>query len=137
MNKPSLYVAYPFIFHREDEGGYFIESVDINGAYTGINQDDPALGMLMAQEVLGMTLADMIESGEELPKPTKIDDIDEQNGFVTMIAVNVEDYIRDMSLVKKTLNIPKWANDMGAKMEINFSKVLTDAISELVVGRMG
>lgn len=131
MYKSSLSVAYPFIFRKEEDGGYFIESVDISGAYTGINEDDIAYGILMAQEVLGMTLADMIESGESLPTPTPIEKISEKNGFVTMIAVNVEDYIRDMTLVKKTLSIPKWANDLGTRLEINFSKVLTDAISEM------
>ena len=47
--------------------------------------------------------------------------------------VDVEKYIRDTTLVKKTLNIPKWANDLGVRLGINFSKALTDTISAMAV----
>jgi len=56
----------------------------------------------LAEEVLGMTVADLIESGEDIPMPTPIEGIKVENGFVNMITVDVEKYIRDMTLVKKT-----------------------------------
>jgi len=133
MYKSSLQVAYPFIFHKEDDGGYFIESVDVQGAYTEIHKNDISQGILMAEEVLGMTLADLIESGEDIPTPTPMEKIKVENGFATMVTVNIEEYIRDMKLIKKTLAIPKWANDLGQRLDINFSKVLTDAISEMAI----
>ena len=40
----------------------------------------------------------------------------------------IEKFLKDTSLVKKTLSIPKWANDKGTRLGINFSKVLTVAI---------
>ncbi len=135
MYVKSLILAYPFIFHNEEDGGYFIESVDVEGAYTGVSQNDIAYGMCMAKEVLGMTLADMIESGEEIPKPSNINDIKCDDGFVTMVMVNVEEYFKDNTLVKKTLNIPKWANDLGVRIGINFSKALTDAISGMAINK--
>ena len=133
MYKSTLQVAYPFIFHKEDNGGYFIESVDVQGAYTEIHENNISQGILLAKEVLGMTLADLIESGEDIPNPTPIEAIKVENGFVNMITVDGEKYIRDMTLVKKTLSIPKWANDLGRRLDINFSKVLTDAISEMAI----
>lgn len=133
MYKSTLQVAYPFIFHKEDNGGYFIESVDVQGVYTEIHENNISQGILLAKEVLGMTLADLIESGEDIPNPTPIEAIKVENGFVNMITVDVEKYIRDMTLVKKTLSIPKWANDLGRRLDINFSKVLTDAISEMAI----
>ena len=33
-----MFVVYPFIFKKESPKGYFIESVDIKEAYTGINK---------------------------------------------------------------------------------------------------
>ena len=133
MLEKSLNMAFPFVFHKEEDGGYFIECQDIDGVYTCIDEDDIAYGMSMAEEVLGMTLADMLEKGESIPKPSNIKDVSCDDGFVTMIMVDVEKYIRDTTLVKKTLNIPKWANDLGVRLGINFSKVLTDTISAMAV----
>ncbi len=127
-----LNVAYPFIFHKEVEGGYFVESVDIQGVYTGVNEDDIAYAMMMATEVLGMTLADFIENGEPLPKASDIKDITCEDGFVSFVNVDVSKYIRDTSVVKKTLTIPKWANETGKRLGVNFSKLLTDKIAEML-----
>ena len=87
----------------------------------------------MAEEVLGMTLADMLEKGETIPKPSGIKELSCDDGFVTLVMVDVEKYIRDTTLVKKTLNIPKWANDLGVRLGVNFSKALTDTISSMAV----
>ena len=133
MLERNLNMAFPFIFHKEDDGGYFIECPDIDGVYTGIDEDDIADGMSMAEEVLGMTLADMLEKGETIPKPSGIKELSCDDGFVTLVMVDVEKYIRDTTLVKKTLNIPKWANDLGVRLGINFSKALTDTISSMAV----
>lgn len=133
MADKNLNMAFPFIFHKEDDGGYFIECPDIDGVYTGIDEDDIAYGMSMAEEVLGMTLADMLEKGEVIPKPSNIKELSCDDGFVTLVMVDVEKYIRDTTLVKKTLNIPKWANDLGVRLGINFSKALTDTISAMAV----
>lgn len=88
-------------------GGYFIDFPDIQGAYTGINETNLSYGIAMAQEVLGMVLADYLENGEKLPTPTPIKQIPvDQQAFTTLISVNVADYLKDKELVKKTLSIP-------------------------------
>ena len=133
MADKNLNMAFPFIFHKEEDGGYFIECPDIDGVYTGIDEDDIAYGISMAEEVLGMTLADMLEKGETIPKPSGIKELSCDDGFVTLVMVDVEKYIRDTPLVKKTLNIPKWANDLGVRLGVNFSKALTDTISSMAV----
>ena len=80
----SLKVAYPAIFHPEEGGGYFIEFPDVQGAYTGINENDIAYGLLMAEEVLGMVLADYIENNETLPKASELNSISHKpDEFVT------------------------------------------------------
>lgn len=129
MNKMIL--AYPFIFTKEEQGGYLIESVDIKSAYTGINKDDIAYGIEMAEEVLALVLEDYIESGEKLPKPTFINDVKvADNEFTTLVKVDMGDFLEGQKLVKKTLTIPAWANDRGMKSGINFSQLLTEKIVE-------
>lgn len=54
------------------------------------------------------------------------------DGFVTLVEVDVSHYLKNADTVKKTLTIPKWANDMGTRLGVNFSKLLTEKISELI-----
>ena len=103
MADKNLNMAFPFIFHKEDDGGYFIECPDIDGVYTGIDEDDIAYGMSMAEEVLGMTLADMLEKGETIPKPGNIKDIGSDDGFVTLVMVDVEKYQNKDSISHTTI----------------------------------
>ena len=53
MLEKSLNMAFPFVFHKEEDGGYFIECPDIEGVYTGIDEDDIACGMSMAEDTCG------------------------------------------------------------------------------------
>lgn len=125
-----LLVAYPAIFHPEENGGYFIESPDVDGAFTRINENNLAFGLDMAEEVLGMVLADYIESGEKLPHASPISNIKTASeDIVTLVKVDMEKYFKDISPVKKTLSIPKWADEMRKRSGINFSRLLTDAIA--------
>lgn len=97
----SLTKTYPAIFAHDGEG-FLIEFPDVQGAYTGINTKDLSLGMAMAEEVLGMVLADLIESGEKLPAPSAINSIQyDKADFVTLVKVDLEKYFHDETLVKK------------------------------------
>lgn len=130
INSP-LAKTYPAIFHKEEAGGYFIEFPDIQGAYTGINEDDLSYGMAMAQEALGMVLADYIEQEEPLPIPTPINKVTvETSAFTTLVRVDIANYLKDTELIKKTLTIPKWADTLGKRAGINFSVLLTDSIAD-------
>lgn len=80
--------AYPAVFKPEENGGYFIEFPDIQGAYTGINENNKVLGLSMAKEVLSMVLADYIENGYTLPMATDIDDLEiEPDALATLVKV--------------------------------------------------
>lgn len=100
----------------------------------------------MASDWLGITVSGYIEEGIDLPKVSNINDLSlegndpfrddpeidleyiENESFISMICVDVEKYFENTKLVKKTLSIPKWANDLGNRLNLNFSKVLTVAI---------
>ena len=124
-----LLKAYPAIFVPEEGGGYFIEFPDVQGAYTGINEDDIPFGISMAEEALGLTLASYIEHNDTVPLPSPINTLEAPSGgFVTLVKVDLKDYLKDNTPVKKTLMIPKWVNDLGNRCGVNFSKLLTNAI---------
>jgi len=125
-----LLKAYPAIFTPEEEGGYFIEFPDIQGAFTCMYEgDDIAVGLSMAEEALGLSLAGHIKHHHVIAPPSLINDlIVPEGGFVTMVKVDLKDYLMDQTPVKKTLTIPKWVNDLGTRCGVNFSKLLTKAI---------
>lgn len=130
LNEP-LAKTYPAIFHPEEGGGYFIEFPDIQGAYTGINEEDISYGIAMAQEVLGMVLADYMVHEEPFPEATPINELKyEAPLFTTLVRVDVAKYLKDTELVKKTLTIPKWADTLGKRAGVNFSVLLTEAIAD-------
>ncbi|MDR1567429.1 MAG: type II toxin-antitoxin system HicB family antitoxin [Streptococcaceae bacterium] len=96
LSQTTRQTAYPAIFHSEENGGYFIDFPDIQGAYTGINENDIAYGLLMAEEVLEMVLADYLENHECLPKPTPLNEINHKSDeFVTLVKVDIEDYLKN------------------------------------------
>lgn len=67
-----------------------IEFPDIPGAYTGINESDITRGVAMAEEVLKMVLADMLDHGESLPAPTAMDNVlCDKSSFVRFIEIKI------------------------------------------------
>lgn len=90
----TLTKTYPAIFHPEEDGGYFIEFPDIQGAYTGINENNLSYAMAMVQEALGLVLAVYIENNEMLPEPSAINALDASgDDFTTLVSMNVADYL--------------------------------------------
>lgn len=127
----NLIMAYPAIFKPEKEGGYFIEFPDLDGVYTGINEDDIPFGMEMASEALGIMLSEFIQNGKKFNDPSAVNDIKhDDDSFVTLVAVDVAKYFEKDKLVKKTLSIPKWVDERGKKLGLNFSALLTKAVLE-------
>ncbi|GAB2024379.1 type II toxin-antitoxin system HicB family antitoxin [Lactovum odontotermitis] len=121
--------VYPAVFET-DPVGYGIYFPDIEGAVT--QGADIAEGLEMASDVLGIMLADLIERGKDLPVPTPMNEIkvDNKTQFVTLVSVDLAEYLEMNEPVKKTLQIPKWADKRGKDLGINFSLTLTEAILE-------
>lgn len=119
--------VYPAIF-EEDEVGYGIYFPDVEGAVT--QGDSIQNGLEMASDALGIILVDMLESGEDLPKASKINEVsyEENEQFVTLVSVDLTDYLKDGKLDKKTITIPHWLNMRAKQSGINFSETLTTAL---------
>ncbi|MDR2834109.1 MAG: type II toxin-antitoxin system HicB family antitoxin [Streptococcaceae bacterium] len=142
--------TYPAIFYYDDTQGiqavYSIHFPDIPfGATQGNDIDN---GLDMASDWLGIMIADYIEKGENPPIPSNINDLspeknnpfkddtefyfnyDPEKSFVTLVSVDLKDYLDNDKPVKKTLTIPKWADRLGKELQLNFSQTLTEAIAE-------
>jgi predicted RNase H-like HicB family nuclease len=119
--------VYPAVFET-DPVGFGIYFPDVEGAVT--QGEDVADGLEMASDVLGIMLADLVERGENLPEPTPLNDVkfDKKTQFVTLVAVDLSEYVEEDEPVKKTLQIPKWADIRAKKFGLNFSQTLTEAI---------
>lgn len=144
-----MLVSYPALFYKDPEGGYFVHFPDFENSAT--QGDDISDAMFMASDWLGLVVSDMLEDGEKLPNISNINELSlrendpfkedeelkncyiEKDSFISMVFVDIEKYLDYKKLVKKTLTIPKWANDLGNRLNLNFSQVLTAAIEEIAI----
>ena len=87
-----------------------------------------------ASDALGIALAHLIDNNRDLPNPTELNDIKKvhKDDIVTLISVDLSDYIKDITLDKKTLKIPHYLNILAQKEGINFSKALTEKLENLI-----
>lgn len=127
---------YPALFHKADEGGFWISFPDIPECLTeGDNMDD---AYNMAIDALGLCLTDMEKNNILLPAPSPIDKITvDDDAVLVVIEFDMLTYKKRTSskAVKKTLTIPEWLNEQAMQLNINFSQVLQDALMEKVANR--
>ena len=128
MNK----LFYPAVFHKAEEGGFWISFPDFPECLT--EGDDMQEAYEMAVEALGLVLTGRAEEKEEIPKPTEVDQITVDNGVLVIVEFDMIEYQRkhNSRAVKKTLSIPEWLNDAAIKAGVNFSQVLQEALMEKV-----
>ncbi|HEM5153554.1 TPA: type II toxin-antitoxin system HicB family antitoxin [Streptococcus suis] len=145
-----MLATYPALFYYDDTDGtaapYFVHFPDFEHSAT--QGESMADAMTMASDWLGIVLADMIENGEEIPAPSDINKLslvdndpfkndpefsesyDLTKSFISLVVVDVADYLGSQEPIKKTLTIPRWADRLGRELGLNFSQTLTDAIAE-------
>ena len=138
---------YPACFFHEDNG-YSVVFPDLNWLSTCGDTFEES--MEMAVECLAGYLHTCQMDGDNVPKPSKISDIDPQavakeldpdapmcESFVNMVSVDVASYAKEHfeKSVKKTLTIPAWLNAAALEHNVNFSQVLQDALkAQLHIG---
>ncbi len=131
---------YPACFFHEDNG-YSVVFPDLNWLSTCGDTFEES--MELAVECLAGYLHTCQMDGDNIPKPSKLSDIDPQaiakeldpdtpicESFVNMVSVDVASYAKEHfeKSVKKTLTIPAWLNNAALEKGINFSQVLQDAL---------
>ena len=111
---------YPAIFHKAEEGGFWISFPDIPECLT--EGDDMQQAYEMAVEALGLALVNRKEEKEEIPVPSEIDRIQGEDGTLVSVEFDMQEYLRkhNSKAVKKTLSIPEWLNKEATAMGVKF-----------------
>lgn len=133
MNK----LFYPAVFHRAEEGGFWVSFPDFPECLT--EGDDMTQAYEMAVEALGLALVSRKKEKEELPIPSEMDQVVVDDGVLVVIEFDMLEYQRkhNSKAVKKTLSIPEWMNEEAVARGVNFSQVLQEALmSKLNIGFM-
>lgn len=126
MNKKLF---YPAIFHKAEEGGFWVSYPDLPECLT--EGDDMAQAYEMAVDALGLALTSREEANDPIPTPSHPDTISvETDSFLAVVEINLLAYKKRMrpKAVKKTLSIPEWLNDEAMAAKLNFSQILQEAL---------
>ncbi|UYO63726.1 type II toxin-antitoxin system HicB family antitoxin [Acetobacterium wieringae] len=121
--------AYTIVISKTDDG-YFVTIPDFEINTQG---EDVADAMVMARdaiELMGITFED---DGKPLPKPGTVKAEKEfDDDIITLVDVDFTAYRKklDDRAVRKNCTIPYWLNVEAEKNNVNFSRVLQDALME-------
>ena len=123
---------YPAVFHKAEEGGFWVTFPDIPECMT--QGEDMAEAYEMAVDALGLVICDKIEEQEPIPESTDVDKLDVEDGVLVIVEFDLMEYRKKHSskAVKKTLSIPEWLNEEALSRNINFYQVLQEALLEKV-----
>lgn len=124
---------YPALFHKAEEGGFWITFPDYPECMTQGENIQNAYEM--AWDALGLAVVSRLESQESLPTPTEPYAISlGPDTFCVIVAFDLIAYQKrhNSKAVKKTLSIPEWLNEAATDMNINFSQVLQDALLQKI-----
>ena len=127
---------YPAIFHKAEEGGFWITFPDIPECMT--QGDDMQQAYEMAVDALGLAITSREEEKEEIPTPSEPYQITlSEDAFCVVIEFDMLAYKKrtNSKAVKKTLTIPEWLNEEATALGINFSQVLQEALIQKVGAR--
>ena len=132
-------VVYPACFFKE-ETGYSVVFPDLGWLATQGNDLNEAIGC--AIEALAGYVYFEKKEGRQVPAASDMSSVDvgkvaeaigvdvPEGSFVNLVGVDVDDYARHHfeKTVRKTLTIPYWLNKLAEEKNINFSKVLKEAL---------
>lgn len=124
-------LVYPAVFtpciERE---GYTVEVPDLPGCVT--EGKDLVDAIEMGVDAASGWVLDELEEGNNIPTPSLQKDIklEEPESFVSMLVLDMDEYAEKYGdkAVRKNITIPAWLNTYGEKNNINFSRVLQDAL---------
>ena len=125
-------LLYPACFYPcEEQEGYTVVVPDLPGCVTQGNSLIDAIGM--AVDAASGWVLDEMEDGKPIPPASKIEDVqaDERpGGFVNLIVLDIDAYAEKYGekAVRKNLTIPAWLNTYAEANNVNFSRVLQDAL---------
>ncbi len=126
-------LVYPAVFRPcEGKEGYTVVVPDLPGCVT--EGDTLADAILMAEDAASGWVLDELEDGNTAPTASQIEDIHKEQGeFVNLLVLDMDTYAEKYGskAVRKNLTIPAWLNTFAENHQVNFSQVLTDALTSM------
>jgi len=122
-------LIYPAIFTPCEEGGFTVDVVDLPGC---VSEGDTLIEAIeQGTDAASGWILTALEDGDSIPQASSYSDITPDPGsFVNLLVVDIDAYAEKYGskTVRKNITIPAWLNTYGEKNNINFSKVLSDAL---------
>ena len=129
---------YPVIF-TQTEDAVLIEVPDLRILTEG---KDMADAIYMARDAIELMCVTMEDDNEEIPTPSDIKDIgvkkgtfaEEGNSIISIVDIDSSEYRRkvDNKSVRRNVALPSWLNYEAEQSHINVSKVLQDALMNVL-----
>ena len=126
--------AYPTIF-TPVEDMILVEVPDMEIITQGETYPE-AIGM--ARDAIGLMGITMEDSGENIPEPSDISQIEankgafaeEGKGYISFVDIDFLEYRRkvDNKMVRRNVTLPNWLNQEAERAHLNVSKVLQEAL---------
>lgn len=136
--------TYP-IFIKKDKDVYLVYIPDFNGYTEGTDLFD---AIRMARDYISLTGVNTEDDGLEdsIPGPSSVEeaveaakadadeDMDFSDGILTLVDVDFDAYRKALNhrAVKKNCSIPYWMSVEADKRHINYSKVLQEALENII-----
>lgn len=124
-------LVYPALFKSftDKSGGFVVEFPDLPGCVTEGKNLEEAIEMGI-DAASGWILGEL-EDGEKIPEASNYQDITVGEGeMVNLLLLDLDSYAERYGekAVRKNLTIPAWLNTFAEKNNINFSKILQEAL---------
>ena len=122
--------AYPIVISKEDDG-YVVDIPDFS---IGTQGDSIAEAMEMARDAIGLMGIDLEDDNISIPEPYSAKINASDGDIVTLVDVDFADYRKkvDNRAVRKNVTIPYWLSVADDKEDINYSKVLREALENII-----
>ena len=126
-------LVYPALFSPWDDGsGYTVEFPDLPGCVT--EGGTLADAIKLAEDAASGWVLGELEDGNAIPTASSPASLSLSDGeFVSAVVLDMDSYAEKYGekAVRKNLTIPAWLNTFAEKQKVNFSQVLTDALTTL------
>ena len=128
----KMKLVYPAIFTPcIEKDGYTVEVPDLPGCVT--EGKDLADAIEMGIDAASGWVLGELEEGNNIPSPSLGKDdikLEESESFISMLVLDIDAYAEKYGnkTVRKNITIPAWLNTYGEKNNINFSRILQDAL---------
>ena len=125
-------LVYPEVFTPcIEKEGYTVEVPDLPGCVT--EGKDLVDAIEMGVDAASGWVLGELEEGNNIPAPSLRKEnikLEDPESFVSMLVLDMDAYAEKYGdkTVRKNITIPAWLNTYGEKNNINFSRVLQDAL---------